>query len=345
MRVEDGLRHTVYDRNEFVRRPTTTSRRTPQPPEKPSRSARRRFVRCYGERVKIAIASDHAGFELKAPIDRCAAADGHDVKDFGTDSEESVDYPDFAEPTAREVASATPIVGVLSAAAASACRSSPTRLTAFARSTRTHAEEAAMRASTTTRTSSRWASVPLQQEDAITIVNSFLSTEFEGGRHRSASTRSRRSRAHNRPLARHRQGDLLVSELPEDFFNAPARRGGPEIAHVLKDELGRQQNTLEMIASENFVPRAVLEAQGSVLTNKYAEGYPGKRYYGGCEYVDVAEQLAIDRAKSLFGAEFANVQPHSGAQANTAVYHALLAAGRHAARPRALARRAPLATA
>ena len=92
-------------------------------------------------------------------------------------------------------------------------------------------------------------------------------------------------------------------------------------------ELDRQQRTLEMIASENFVPQAVLECQGSVLTNKYAEGYPGKRYYGGCEHVDVIEQLAIDRAKALFGAEHANVQPHAGAQANTAVYHALLQPG------------------
>ena len=97
----------------------------------------------------------------------------------------------------------------------------------------------------------------------------------------------------------------------------------PQIAEVLDLELGRQRSTLEMIASENFVPRAVLEAQGSVLTNKYAEGYPGKRYYGGCEYVDVAENLAIERAKSLFGAEYANVQPHSGASANAAVMHAL----------------------
>lgn len=101
----------------------------------------------------------------------------------------------------------------------------------------------------------------------------------------------------------------------------------PEIAKVLDQELGRQQSTLEMIASENFVPRAVLQAQGSVLTNKYAEGYPGKRYYGGCEFVDVAENLAINRAKSLFGADHANVQPHSGASANAAVMHALANAG------------------
>lgn len=101
----------------------------------------------------------------------------------------------------------------------------------------------------------------------------------------------------------------------------------PEIAQVLDDELQRQRDTLEMIASENFVPKAILQAQGSVLTNKYAEGYPGRRYYGGCEHVDVAENLAIDRVKELFGANFANVQPHSGAQANAAVMHALARPG------------------
>jgi glycine hydroxymethyltransferase len=119
----------------------------------------------------------------------------------------------------------------------------------------------------------------------------------------------------------------MSAELPSDFFNRPLAEVDPEIADVLDRELERQQTTLEMIASENFVPLAVLECQGSVLTNKYAEGYPGKRYYGGCEYIDIAEQLAIDRAKALFGAEHANVQPHAGAQANAAVYHALLTPG------------------
>ncbi len=118
-----------------------------------------------------------------------------------------------------------------------------------------------------------------------------------------------------------------MSELSPDYFNRPLAEVDPEIAEALRGELERQQGTLEMIASENFVPRAVLECQGSVLTNKYAEGYPGRRYYGGCEWVDVSEQLAIDRARALFGAEHANVQPHSGAQANTAVYHALLEPG------------------
>ncbi|MCS6546000.1 serine hydroxymethyltransferase [Curtobacterium herbarum] len=113
----------------------------------------------------------------------------------------------------------------------------------------------------------------------------------------------------------------------QSSFNAPLSEVDPEIAAVLQQELGRQRDFLEMIASENFVPRAILESQGSVLTNKYAEGYPGKRYYGGCEYVDVAEQLAIDRAKALFGAAYANVQPHSGATANAAVLHAIASAG------------------
>jgi glycine hydroxymethyltransferase len=118
-----------------------------------------------------------------------------------------------------------------------------------------------------------------------------------------------------------------MTDLPDDFQTAPLAEVDPAIAEVLDRELVRQQNTLEMIASENFVPQAILDAAGSVLTNKYAEGYPGRRYYGGCEEVDVAEQLAIDRAKELFGAEHANVQPHSGAQANNAAYMALIEPG------------------
>ncbi|MDY3048496.1 MAG: serine hydroxymethyltransferase [Rothia sp. (in: high G+C Gram-positive bacteria)] len=118
-----------------------------------------------------------------------------------------------------------------------------------------------------------------------------------------------------------------MTNLSSNVTNLPLAEVDPEVAQAIYDEQQRQQNTLEMIASENFAPRAVLEAQGSVLTNKYAEGYPGRRYYGGCEFVDVIEQLAIDRAKALFGADHANVQPHSGAQANNAVMHALLTPG------------------
>jgi glycine hydroxymethyltransferase len=116
-------------------------------------------------------------------------------------------------------------------------------------------------------------------------------------------------------------------DMTDPYFNAPLSEVDPEIAEVLDRELNRQRTFLEMIASENFVPVSVLQSQGSVLTNKYAEGYPGRRYYGGCEEVDVAESLAIERVKSLFGAEFANVQPHSGATANAAVMHAIARPG------------------
>ncbi|SFN95360.1 serine hydroxymethyltransferase [Mycetocola miduiensis] len=119
----------------------------------------------------------------------------------------------------------------------------------------------------------------------------------------------------------------LKEPLLSSTFNAPLSEVDPEIAAVLEQELGRQRDYLEMIASENFVPVSVLQSQGSVLTNKYAEGYPGRRYYGGCEYVDVAESLAIERAKSLFGAAYANVQPHSGATANAAVLSAIATPG------------------
>ncbi|MGR2753611.1 serine hydroxymethyltransferase [Agromyces arachidis] len=127
--------------------------------------------------------------------------------------------------------------------------------------------------------------------------------------------------------------ESLISDAPgtaagaDSVFNRPLAEVDPEIAEVLEQELNRQRSTLEMIASENFVPVSVLQSQGSVLTNKYAEGYPGRRYYGGCEYVDVAESLAIERAKSLFGAEYANVQPHSGATANAAVLSAIATPG------------------
>jgi len=120
-----------------------------------------------------------------------------------------------------------------------------------------------------------------------------------------------------------------VSALPpsRQFFSAGLSEADPEIADAIASELGRQQHEIELIASENIVSRAVLEAQGSVMTNKYAEGYPGRRYYGGCQYVDIAENLAIERAKRLFGVGFANVQPNSGSQANQGVYQALIKPG------------------
>jgi glycine hydroxymethyltransferase len=121
--------------------------------------------------------------------------------------------------------------------------------------------------------------------------------------------------------------DAATSATPDAFFTAPLDEADPEIAEVIRLELGRQRHEIELIASENIVSRAVLEAQGSVLTNKYAEGYPGRRYYGGCQFVDMAERLAVERVTKLFGAGFANVQPHSGAQANQAAFMALMRPG------------------
>src|SRR5437762_262472 len=118
-----------------------------------------------------------------------------------------------------------------------------------------------------------------------------------------------------------------ASAQAPDLFSASLAQSDPEIADVIRRELGRQRDEIELIASENIVSRAVLEAQGSVLTNKYAEGLPGKRYYGGCQFVDIAEQLAIERVTKLFGCQFANVQPHSGAQANVAAFMALMNPG------------------
>src|SRR5437879_12261606 len=118
-----------------------------------------------------------------------------------------------------------------------------------------------------------------------------------------------------------------TASAPDSFFTAGLTEAGPDIAAAIRGELGRQRHEIELIASENIVSRAVLEAQGSVMTNKYAEGYPGNRYYGGCEWVDVAETLAIERARKLFGAGFANVQPNSGSQMNQAVFLALLQPG------------------
>jgi glycine hydroxymethyltransferase len=118
-----------------------------------------------------------------------------------------------------------------------------------------------------------------------------------------------------------------TGSAPDSFFSATLAQADPEIAEAIKGELGRQRHEIELIASENIVSRAVMEAQGSVMTNKYAEGYPGARYYGGCEFVDIAENLAIERAKKLFGAQFANVQPNSGSQMNQAVFLALLQPG------------------
>lgn len=248
----------------------------------------------------IAIGADHGAVDLKNAVVAHLKAVGHEVKDFGTDSTASVDYSDYANLVARNVADGTYDFGIL------ACTSGVGMCIAANR--HHHVRAANVRSveeTVTTRMHNDSNVLCLSgkfttAETATAMADAFLATHFEGGRHESRVCKSSGSR---------------IAETD------------PAIYAAITAEEHRQRNNIELIASENFASPAVMEAQGSLLTNKYAEGYPGKRWYGGCENVDVVEQLAIDRAKELFGAAHANVQPHSGSQANTAVYFSVLKPG------------------
>jgi len=249
---------------------------------------------------RIAFGADHGAVDLKNAIVAHLKAAGHEVQDFGTHGHESVDYADYANLVARNVADGTSDFGIL------ACTSGIGMCIAANR--HRHVRAANVRdldEAVTTRQHNDTNVLCLSgkqtdAETAIAMVEAFLAAGFEGGRHETRVCKSSGSR---------------IAETD------------PEIYEAIVAEEKRQRNNIELIASENFTSPAVMEAQGSLLTNKYAEGYPGRRWYGGCENVDVIEQLAIDRAKKLFGAEHANVQPHSGSQANTAVYFAVLQPG------------------
>lgn len=250
--------------------------------------------------LRIAVGADHGAFEMKNSIVTHLREAGFEVEDFGTDSASSVDYADFANAVSRNVSDDTFDFGIL------ACTSGVGMCIAANR--HSHVRAANVRSveeATTTRQHNDANVLCLSGKftdisTAIAMVDAFLVTEFEGGRHEARVCKSSGS-------------SIAVSD--------------PEVYEAIFGEEHRQRNHIELIASENFASPAVMEAQGSLLTNKYAEGYPGKRWYGGCEHVDVVETLAIDRAKELFGAEHANVQPHSGSQANTAVYFSVLKPG------------------
>jgi len=254
----------------------------------------------------LALGADHGGFDLKEVVKEHLQQQGYAVTDFGTHSKESTDYPDNAQPVARSVAERQHDLGILvctTGIGVSIAANKVPRIRAalvwdeeLAQMARRHndANVLCLRGKGTD---------PAQ---AKRIVDAFLNTPFEGGRHER-----RRNKLEPAPT-------LIDLDL---------NSADPAIAEVIAHERRRQQENIELIASENFTSPAVMEAQGSVLTNKYAEGYPKKRWYGGCENVDVAEQLAIDRAKQLFRAEHVNVQPHSGSQANMAVYFAFLKPG------------------
>ena len=256
--------------------------------------------------VNFALGADHGGFELKEVLKAHLRERGLTIADHGTQSKEACDYPEYALAVAKSVAAGQAELGLLicttgigvsiTANKVGGIRAALVGDAATAAQTRQHndANVLCLAGKTT------------PGDLAKKIVDAFIGAKFEGGRH------ERRVRKMDTALA-----PALLRLLNVD----------PEVAAAIERERTRQQENIELIASENFTSPAVMEAQGSVLTNKYAEGYPKKRWYGGCENVDVTEQLAIDRAKKLFGAEHANVQPHSGSGANMAVYFAFLKPG------------------
>ena len=258
--------------------------------------------------LRIAIGADHGGFSLKHKIQTLLADKGHIIADLGTFSEESVDYPDYAGAVCKRIIAGESDYGIL------LCKSGIGMSIAANRYPQIRAALISdpADAETTRRHNNSnvlcLAAEEVSDDQARKIVETFLQTPFEGGRHQRRIEK--------------------LDHIAEPFcVSISLAETDPEIHAAIMAEEKRQFENIELIASENFTSRAVMEAQGSCLTNKYAEGYPGRRWYGGCENVDVVEQLAIDRCKKLFGAEYANVQPHSGSQANMAVYFSVLQPG------------------
>ncbi len=259
-----------------------------------------------GKPVTLALGADHAGFELKEALKAHFQQAGVSATDYGTNSKEPADYTDYAQAVAQAVALGKAEFGLLICTTGIGMSMAANKVPGV---------RAALAAEESTASLARQhndanvlclAAAATPPEAAKKIVNAFLSARFEGGRHER------------------RVQKMETRIIPTDLS---LRAVDPEIAEAIEHECRRQQENIELIASENFTSPAVMEAQGSVLTNKYAEGYPHKRWYGGCENVDVVEELAIERARKIFGAEHANVQPHSGSGANMAVYFAFLKPG------------------
>ena len=251
----------------------------------------------------IAIGADHGGYTLKEKLKRHLKEKGIEVADFGTDSKESTDYPDFARPVSQAVAGGRNDLGVLICTTGVGMSIAANKVGGVRAALVMDDEMATLARQHNNANVVCLGEKIVDADTAVKIVDAFVETPFEGGRH-------------ERRVGKMENGTLSqIAQID------------PAIADAINAERQRQQENIELIASENFTTLAVMEAQGSVLTNKYAEGYPGKRWYGGCENVDVVEELAIERAKQLFGAEYANVQPHSGSGANMAVYFAMLDVG------------------
>ncbi|MFT5906232.1 MAG: glycine hydroxymethyltransferase, partial [Cryomorphaceae bacterium] len=249
---------------------------------------------------RIALGADHGGVDLKDTVARYLKEKGHEVTDYGTNSKDSVDYADYANEVSLEVANGIFDKGILvCTSGVGVCMAANRHLGIRAVNVRTPEEVIITREHNDANILCLGQNV-VDEAKVAAMLEAFLHTEFAGGRHEPR-------------LAKASGSALAVAD--------------PAVFATVSDEGRRQRSHIELIASENFTSPAVMEAQGSLLTNKYAEGYPGRRWYGGCEHVDVAEQIAIDRLKELFGADHANVQPHSGSQANTAVYFSVLKPG------------------
>ena len=256
--------------------------------------------------VIMALGADHAGYELKESLRQHLEQRGLKVLDFGTTSMDSADYPDFAQAVAHHVADQKSDLGLLVCATGLGMSIAANKVPGARAALVFDEKMAALARQHNDANVLCLGGKFVGAEQAKKMVDAFLDAHFEGGRHARRVAKVERIEA---------AGRLRLGMVD------------PDVAEAIRSERQRQQENIELIASENFTSPAVLEAQGSVLTNKYAEGYPRKRWYGGCENVDIAEQLAIDRAKQLFGAEHANVQPHCGSSANMAVYFAFLKPG------------------
>ena len=257
--------------------------------------------------INFALGADHGGLELKEALKAWLREHGLTVSDFGaTTKDPADDYPDFAKPVAQAVADGKAEFGLLVCTSGVGICIAANKVTGIRAGVADDEDDAAtMRRHNDVNVlclSGKKTSAELGKK----ILAAFIGANFEGGRH---------------------ERRVLKMDAKFASANLRLRNVDPQIAEAIEHERVRQQENIELIASENFTSPAIMEAQGSVLTNKYAEGYPKKRWYGGCENVDTIEQLAIDRAKKLFGAEHANVQPHSGSGANMAVYFAVLKPG------------------
>ncbi len=259
--------------------------------------------------MKIALGADHGGLEIKQKLLKLLAAGGAQVVDMGVNGPESVDYPDYAAKVAGMVSEGTVDQGVLVCTTGVGMSITANRFPRVRAALCTTAHLAKMSRSHNNANILCLPGSGIVDEELAAIAKAWLETRFDGA-------------------GRHERRLDKIEELSPGF-DEPVHlyKNDPEIYSVIQKENRRQRENIELIASENYASKGVREANGSLLTNKYAEGYPAKRWYHGCEFVDEAEQLAIDRARQLFGAEYANVQPHSGSGANMAVYFAVLQPG------------------